>query len=129
MAGAPYPDLAGVGAAQRAAEQLTEMYLSALEAHYARVVAAGADYRTVAELQSAVSSHPTRERLWRQLAVALFQSSRQAESLAAIDQCRRTLARYGLRASARIDELYVAILRGDQGALASRPGRRPEGDR
>lgn len=111
--GQPYPDLAGVPAAASAIDQLTELQLSAIEARFALDLREGVDYRLIARLTAAVAHYPTREWLWRQLVVALFAASRQAEALQRIDECRRTLLGYGRPASAALHQLQLAILRGD----------------
>jgi DNA-binding SARP family transcriptional activator len=111
--GAPYPDLARVEQARDVIADLRELQLAATEHFFAAAVTEAVDYRLVAQLRAAVRRHPLRERLWRQLAIALFLTSRRAEGLAQIDECRRTLASFGLRATPAMDKLYLAILRGD----------------
>jgi DNA-binding SARP family transcriptional activator len=115
--GQPYPDLAGVPAAASAIDQLTELHLSATEARFAMDLREGVDYRLIARLTAAVARYPTREWLWRQLVVALFAASRQAEALQRIDECRRTLLGYGRPTSSALHQLQLAILRGDGAAV------------
>jgi hypothetical protein len=111
--GRAYPDLSGISTAESAAAELNELRLVATERRFALDVVATVDYQLVAELHAAVERHPQRERLWRQLAVALFASSRQTEALRQLEQGRQALTRHGGHSSPELEALYLAILRGD----------------
>ena len=81
----------------------------------------------IAPLQEFVSEHPTRERLWEQLMIALYQTGRQDAALSAFRAARQALDReLGVDPSQRLHELHQAILRHDprlevRGALSSVP--------
>ncbi|MGH9132085.1 MAG: BTAD domain-containing putative transcriptional regulator, partial [Acidimicrobiales bacterium] len=49
------------------------------------------DYQLVADLEAMTWRHPERERLWRQLALALYRSGRQVEALRVLARCRRAM--------------------------------------
>ena len=57
--------------------------------------------------------HPYRERLWRQLMLALYRSERQADALAAYRRAQTLLDELGLEPSEELRALERAILRQD----------------
>ena len=68
----------------------------------------------VSELSALVRSHPLRERLRAQLAIALYRSGRQADALAACREAREVLRdELGLEPTSELREVETAILRHD----------------
>jgi DNA-binding SARP family transcriptional activator len=88
--GSPLADLAAVPAG-RAAAHLGELRLSALEDRIDADLALGRHVQLVPELEKLVARDPHRERLRRQLILALYRSGRQADALEAYASARRTL--------------------------------------
>lgn len=83
----PFPELTHVPAAQVALDELGSARLGAVESLIElRLTRAG--YPLVAELERLVSLHPHRERLWRQLAVALHRCDRRVDALRALERYR-----------------------------------------
>ena len=112
--GPPLADYAAEPFAQGEIARLEELRLSALEERIEADLALGRHAELVPELEALVREHPLRERLRAQLMFALYRSGRQADSLAAYQQARRTLAEeLGLEPGRRLQELERAILRQD----------------
>ena len=86
--GTPFEDLAGVPFAEPYITRLTELRLLAMERRIEADLVAGRHVELIAELEDLVAAEPYRERLWRQLGVALYRAGRQAEALAAIRRVR-----------------------------------------
>jgi DNA-binding SARP family transcriptional activator len=75
----------------------------------------------VAELTALSAEHPHRERLAAALMLALYRSGRHAEALMLFRDTRRALVEgLGIEPGPDLQQLHVAILRGDPGA-ASEP--------
>ncbi len=89
--GTPFEDLAGVPFVELHVTRLTELRLLAIERRIETDLAAGRHVEVIAELETLVAAEPYRERLWRQLGVALYRAGRQAEALAAIRRVRAIL--------------------------------------
>src|SRR5215208_2410309 len=114
--GPPLADLAYEAFAQPEIARLEESRLDALEQRIAADLAAGRHAQLVGELEALVTEHPLRERLWIQLMLALYRSSRQAEALAAYRGARRVLdEELGLEPSAELKQLEHAVLQHDPG--------------
>ncbi|HEX6583188.1 MAG TPA: BTAD domain-containing putative transcriptional regulator [Thermoleophilaceae bacterium] len=110
---------------------LEELRLGCLEDRIEADLAGARHRDVVGELESLAARHPLRERLHRQLILALYRAGRQAEALAAYERFRRTLDdQLGIEPSAGLKELQLGMLNQDpslQPALsepAARPGRR-----
>ncbi|NUT48698.1 MAG: AAA family ATPase, partial [Saccharothrix sp.] len=85
-----------------------------LEDRFEAELAAGRHVEVVGELEAAVAEHPTRERLCRQLMLALCGAGRQADALAAYRTTRDALvATLGLEPSPALRRLHQEILRGE----------------
>jgi predicted ATPase/DNA-binding SARP family transcriptional activator len=94
--------------------RLEELRLAALEERIEAELALARHHDLVPELEALVSANPLRERLQRQLMLALYRSGRQPEALAVFQRARRTLRdELGLEPSPDLQTLQQAILRQD----------------
>jgi len=119
--GAALADFAYEAFAEPAIARLEELRLAAVEDRIDAKLAIGGHLHAVAELEALVTRHPLRERLRRQLVLAMYQSDRQADALAACRDARRMLAdELGIEPSRPLQELERAILNQDP-ALAPPP--------
>jgi DNA-binding SARP family transcriptional activator/predicted negative regulator of RcsB-dependent stress response len=111
------PALAGAAseALQRtAAPRLEQARLVALEERLEVDLRLGRHAELVGELEALVNVHPERERLCRQLMLALYWSGRRAEALAVYRRMRQVLVEeLGLEPSPALQELERAILLAD----------------
>ena len=128
--GAPLCDFAYERFAQDEIVRLEELHVAALEDRIDADLALGRVEGLVPELEALVARHPVRERLRRQLMLALYRSDRQAEALAAYRDARQTLLdELGIEPSRALQELQKAILAQDPSldsktALPAAAGRR-----
>jgi len=112
--GPPLADFRYEPFAQAEIARLEELYLTCLEERVEADLALGSAGALTAELQRLVSEHPMRERLRRQLMLALYRSGRQTEALEVYREFRSVLLdELGLEASPLLSELEAAILRHD----------------
>ena len=112
-------DVADASFASTEARRLEELRLVCLEERIGADLALGRHQEVASELAALVGEHPLRERLQRQLMLALYRCGRQAEALDVYRDARRALSdELGLEPSAELRELERAILRQD-GALAA----------
>ena len=108
--------------AQPEIKRLGELRMEALEQRVDADLALGRHAELVAELERLVSAEPLRERLRRQLMLALYRCGRQAEALAAYTDARHTLVEeLGIEPSPQLRELERAILRQDPTLEPPRP--------
>jgi DNA-binding SARP family transcriptional activator/uncharacterized protein HemY len=111
------PPLAGAAskALQRTAvPRLEEARLVALEERLEVDLRLGRHAELVGELEALVAAHPDRERLRRQLMLALYRSGRLAEALAVYRSTRQFLVEeLGVEPSRALQELERAILLAD----------------
>ncbi len=77
--------------AQPEATRLEELRLGAAEELADALLALGRHEEVLGHIRSLAREHPLRERLWGQLAVALYRSGRQGEALRAFGELRRHL--------------------------------------
>jgi predicted ATPase/DNA-binding SARP family transcriptional activator len=125
--GPPLADIAPALEPERAT--LEELRLAAEEEQLESGLALGRHAGLVPRLEALVRRHPTRERLRRQLMLALYRSGRQADALEQYRDARRTLVEeLGLEPSTELRELETAILRQDP-ALALTRDEVPESRR
>ena len=118
-------DVAAESFAQSAIARLEEQRLDALEARLDADLAAGRHDILVPELQQLTRTYPLRERLHRQLMLALYRSERQADALAAYRAVRTRLAEeLGLEPGPALRDLERAILAQDP-ALIEHPHAGP----
>ena len=123
-------DVPALGAEAR---QLDELRVSVIEERIEAELDRGEGPALVAELETLVADHPTRERLLGQLVLALYRSGRQADALTAYRSGREAFIELGLEPGPALRELELRILRHDptllsatpaaQGSLARRPRR------
>jgi YVTN family beta-propeller protein len=114
--------------AQGEIARLEEMRLSALEDQIDADLALGRHTELVAELEELVREHPLRERLLRQLMLALYRAGRQADALERYRQARGKLsAELGIEPGPALKKLERAILLHDPELELASPesGRRP----
>lgn len=94
--------------------RLEELRLSAVEGRVEAELALGLHAELVGELELLVGEHPLRERLWRQLMLALYRCDRQADALEAYARVRKLLTtELGLEPSEELRRLQQAVLRQD----------------
>jgi predicted ATPase/DNA-binding SARP family transcriptional activator len=92
--------------------RLEELRLTALEGRIEAELELGLHAQLVGELETLVAEHPLRERLWRQLVLALYRCERQADALATYRRARDLLAgELGLEPSEVLRQLEQAVLR------------------
>jgi DNA-binding SARP family transcriptional activator len=93
------------------ASELAEQRIIALEERIEVQLERGHHTDAVAELESLTFAHPWRERLWRQWALALYRSDRQADALRVLDRFRRRLVdETGIEASDALRRLEARLL-------------------
>jgi DNA-binding SARP family transcriptional activator len=102
--------------------RLDEVRQACLEDRIDADLALGAHAEVVGELDALVARHPLRERLRRQLMLALYRSGRQAEALASYRRLRRLLStEFGLEPSPRLRELERRMLQQDSTLSGAAP--------
>ena len=112
--GGPLSDFSYEHFAQEEIARLEELHVEAVEDRIDADLAGGRAEGLVAELEALVGRHPLRERLRRQLMLALYRTGRQAEALAAYRDARRTLlGELGIEPTRALQELEKAILAQD----------------
>jgi predicted ATPase/DNA-binding SARP family transcriptional activator len=125
--GQPLADAAGCDFADTAAAKLTELRSSVLADRIEADLALGEGASLVGELRVLLSADPLAERPRALLMRALYAAGRQAEALAVYYDGRELLAeQLGVDPSARLEQVYLGILRGeDRPAAASTGPARP----
>jgi predicted ATPase/DNA-binding SARP family transcriptional activator len=117
--GPPLADFAYESFAQAEIARLEELRMALLEDRIDADLACGRHTELVGELEVLVAAHPLRERLRRQLVVALYRGGRQAEALEAHRAARAMLSdELGLDPTPALQELEHAILTHDAGLRA-----------
>jgi len=110
--GPAFADVRDGGVIADEARRLDELRLAALEDRIEAEISLGRHASLVADLERLVAEHPHRERLWRQLVLALYHSQRQVEALAAHRRARTLLSEeFGLDPSRDLLALELAVLR------------------
>ena len=116
--GSALSDVADDGALALEAQRLDELRVVCREELIDAKLALGRHAELVAELELLVAEQPLRERLWRQLVIALYRSERQADALAAYRRARALLSdELGLEPSEELRELERAVLRHEIAAV------------
>ncbi|GAA4527231.1 AfsR/SARP family transcriptional regulator [Nonomuraea ferruginea] len=96
------------------ADRLEELRLAVIEERVAADLGAGQDQQLIEELTELVALYPGRERLRRDLMVALYRSGRQADALAMYQHGRQVLIEeLGIEPGPELRETQAAILRSD----------------
>ena len=112
--GQPLEDLAFEPFAQTAVPRLLELELTAREELAGLEIELGHHADVVLALEALAREHPYREHLRALLMLALYQSGRQADALAAYQDARSVLVEeLGIDPSEELQELERAILRQD----------------
>jgi predicted ATPase/DNA-binding SARP family transcriptional activator len=115
--GQPLADAAGYDFADASAAKLTELRSSVLADRIEADLALGEGASLVGELRALLSADPLAERPRALLMRALYAAGRQAEALEVYHQARELLAgRLGVDPSAQLEQVYLRILRGEEGA-------------
>lgn len=110
--GAAFADVRDHGLVADEARRLDELRLAALEDRIEAELALGRYSSLTAELERLVVDHPLRERLWRQLVLALHHSHRRVEAIAACERARTILAdEFGVDPSEELRALERAVRR------------------
>jgi DNA-binding SARP family transcriptional activator len=111
-------DLSGEPSLTGEIARLEELRLQALEEKIDARLDLGRHVQVIAELEVLTQTHPLRERLWRELMLALYRSDRQAEALAAFERARTVLAEeLGIDPSRDLQLLHERILRQDPSSI------------
>jgi DNA-binding SARP family transcriptional activator len=90
--GAAFQEFGGLPWADTEASRLEQLRLLATERRADAALRLGRAARVVADLDRLTAEHPLREEAWRLLALALYQSGRQGDALAALRRARARLA-------------------------------------
>jgi DNA-binding SARP family transcriptional activator len=112
--GDAYAEFADVPLLRTEASRLEELRLNTVQNRVQSELKLGLGSDLVAEMDTLVSSHPLRERLWVQYMTALYRSGRQAEALSAYQRARAYLAdELGLEPSGELADTHRKILAHD----------------
>jgi DNA-binding SARP family transcriptional activator len=110
-AGSALEGLADTNSVRAEADRLEELRVDALEERFEAALELGEHREIVSELQQAIHECPFRERLWRQLMLALYRSGRAADALEAYQSARRVyVERLGLEPGPELRRTQEAIL-------------------
>jgi WD40 repeat protein/DNA-binding SARP family transcriptional activator len=124
--GRPLADIELDGLARVETERLEELRLAATELRIDAELALGRQLALVPELETLIADHPYREHFRGQLMLALYRSSRQAESLDLYRRTQRLLDdELGLEPSIELQQLERAILVQDAELSLAEDGRAP----
>ncbi|WP_214106374.1 nSTAND1 domain-containing NTPase [Acrocarpospora catenulata] len=105
--GEPYGEF-GFLAAERT--RLAALHGEAVERRTESRLAAGGGAELVADLEGLLVLHPTRERLWGQLMLALYRAGRAAEAAQAYHRARAALLAEGLEPGPELVAIQRAVL-------------------
>ena len=124
--GAPYGEFRDENFALGDAVRLEELRMGAIEERIDARLALGRHEEEVGGLEALCAEHPLRERLRRQLMVALYRSGRQPDALRAFESYRRVLSEeLGLDPSPDLRALEAKILNHDAALAPRRPTLAP----
>jgi DNA-binding SARP family transcriptional activator len=113
-AGPALEGLADTDSVRAEADRLEELRIDALEERFEAALVLGEHREIVSELQQAVHERPFRERLWRQLMLALYRCGRAADALEAYQSARRVhVEQLGLEPGPELRRTQEAILAHD----------------
>jgi len=109
--GPAFQEFSGLPWADLQASRLEELRLAATEKCADAALRLGYAAQIVADLNQLAAEHPLREESWRLLALALYQSGRQGDALAALRRARTLLAEeLGVEPGPLLRELQSDIL-------------------
>jgi DNA-binding SARP family transcriptional activator len=112
--GSALEGLADTESVRAEADRLEELRIDALEERFDAALELGEHREIVSGLQQAVHERPFRERLWRQLMLALYRSGRAADALEAYQSARRVhVEQLGLEPGPELRRTQEAILAHD----------------
>jgi DNA-binding SARP family transcriptional activator/tetratricopeptide (TPR) repeat protein len=101
--------------AVREVPRLTELRLQAIETRFGAEIRVGRQPDVIAELRRLIVVHPLREHLRALFMLALYESGRQADALAAYQHARRILIEeLGTEPGAELRDLHQRILEGSR---------------
>jgi DNA-binding SARP family transcriptional activator/tetratricopeptide (TPR) repeat protein len=101
--------------AAREVPRLTELRLQAIETRIGAEIRLGRQQDVIGELRRLIVVHPLREHLRALLMLALYESGRQADALAAYQHARRMLIEeLGAEPGAELRDLHQQILEGSR---------------
>ncbi|PZG17595.1 AfsR/SARP family transcriptional regulator [Nonomuraea aridisoli] len=123
------PALAGIGDTFLRAEaaRLEELRLTVMEERITANLAAGQDEGLIEELTELIAMYPVRERLRRDLMVALYRAGRQADALAVYQQGRQVLIdELGIEPGPELRQAHESILQSDAALLGAGSARRTD---
>jgi DNA-binding SARP family transcriptional activator len=123
--GSALEGLADTDSVRAEADRLEELRFDALEERFEAALELGQHREIVSELQQAVRERPFRERLWRQLMLALYRSGRAADALEAYQSAWRVhVEQLGLEPGPELRRTQEAILAHDPELAAFSAARR-----
>ncbi len=121
--GPAFQEFGGLPWADLEASRLDELRLTAIEMRADAALRLGRAAQMVADLDQLTAEHPLREEAWRLLALALYQSGRQGDALAALRRARARLAEeLGVDPGPALRELEDGILAHAAHLSAPAPG-------
>jgi DNA-binding SARP family transcriptional activator len=121
--GPAFQEFSGLPWADLEASRLDELRLAATEMCADSALRLGRAAQLVADLDQLTAEHPLREEGWRLLALALYQSGRQGDALAALRRARARLAEeLGVDPGPALRELESGILAQAAHLSAPAPG-------
>ncbi|TMR08082.1 AfsR/SARP family transcriptional regulator, partial [Nonomuraea zeae] len=120
--GTPFADVEHIGPIAMTALRLEEQRAAAAEAAVETDLALGRNAEAIAALYGLIGTYPLRERLRRNLMIALYRSGRQAEALATYQEARRVLVEeLGIEPGPALRDLELRILNADPALDAPLP--------
>jgi DNA-binding SARP family transcriptional activator len=126
--GHAFADIADEAHARPTIVKLEELRLTATEDRFDALLATGQHVEALPELEALVGQQPSRERVLRQLVLALYRSGRAPDALRTAADHRTVLVEeYGLDPSPQLAQLTERILRQDPSLDPPRPPARPAG--
>jgi DNA-binding SARP family transcriptional activator len=123
--GGAFEEFGGLPWTDLEASRLEELRLAAMEARADAALRLGCAAQIVADLERLTAEHPLREEGWRLLALALYQSGRQGDALAALRRVGEMLAeQLGVNPGPALRDLERDILAQEPrlSIQANRPG-------
>jgi DNA-binding SARP family transcriptional activator len=122
--GVPLADVPSQMLRDRWVPHLDQLHVQALEWHIEANLHQGRHEELIPELQDLTAIHPLRERFHGQLMLALYQSGRQAEALAAYSFARDVLiSELGIEPGPNLRDLYQQVLDSAPVLAAAPPAR------